>query len=275
MRTGLLRIKSWYRYIPTSLTLGNSLCGFTAILCTLEAHVPEPGKEVPQLLAVSAWLIVGAMIFDMLDGWTARMLKVFSDHGIQMDSLADMVTFGVAPAVMVAVMAHTNQLTWLPTRWVWLMCALYLGCVALRLALYNVTATAATEAEGFRGLPSPGGAAAVSSLVILYSDPLYQEYFLIITELLPYYAGILGVLMVSSIPYMHIGHWLGSKRKNKLKILLLIIFFLAFSWKSRLVAALAINIYVLSGPLTVLIVWILRHTVPQHASPAVREKPST
>ena len=260
MRTRLLRkVRYWYKAIPTSLTLGNSLCGFGAILYTLNAYAPQQGEEIPQLLAVSAWLIIGAMIFDMLDGWTARTLNAFSEHGLQMDSLADMVTFGVAPAVMVAVMAHTNELGWLPYRWVWALCAVYLGCTALRLAIYNVKATNGTSSDNFQGLPSPGGAAAVSSIVILYSHPAYEYSYIIIAELLPFYAALIGFLMVSPIPYMHVGHWLGSKRKNKLKIFIVILFFLLFSWNRRLVAASAINIYVFSGPIKVLYNWTVRH----------------
>ena len=263
MRTRLRkRIKYWYKAIPTSLTLGNSLCGFGAILYTLNAYAPAQSEEIPQLLAVSAWWIVGAMIFDMLDGWTARTLNAFSPHGLQMDSLADMVTFGVAPAVMVAVMAHTNELVTLPHRWVWGLCAVYLGCTSLRLALYNVNSMDEGNTDSFQGLPSPGGAAAVSSIVILYSHPDFEYSFIVIAfvELLPFYAAIIGFLMVSPIPYMHVGHWLGSKKKNKLKIFILIVFFLLFARNSRLVAASAINIYVLSGPVKVLFNWALRHT---------------
>ena len=275
MRTGLLAIRAWYKYIPTALTLGNSLCGFTAILCCLQIYAPtqgeevrqllgflhmrqpEPGDEVRQLLALSAWLIVGAMIFDMLDGWTARLLKTHSPYGVQMDSLSDMVTFGVAPAVMISVMAHTNKLNVLPYFWIWLLCAIYLACAALRLALYNVKAVGEEKTADFQGLPSPGAAAAVASLVLLYSDP-QTEPIIMVSKILPFYIGLLGFLMVSTVPYMHFGRWLGSKQKNKVKILVLIIFFVLFNWNSRLVAAVAINAYVVSGPLRAVFGWLRR-----------------
>src|SRR5690606_20434438 len=115
-----------------------------------------------KLLEVSAWLICFAMIFDMLDGWAARILNARSLHGMQMDSLADMVTFGVAPAVIVAVMAHTQELDVLPYMWVWVLSSIYLGCAALRLALYNVKALNKTDDDGkseeFHGLPTKGAA---------------------------------------------------------------------------------------------------------------------
>lgn len=268
MKIGLLRLKQWFRYIPTSLTLGNSLCGFGAILHTLTAYRPSPNEEVPQLLAFSAWLIVGAMLFDMLDGWSARMLHAHSPHGVQMDSLADMVTFGVAPAVIVAVMAHTNAPMWLPYRWVWAMSAIYLGCTALRLALYNVKAAQGDCDDGFHGLPSPGGAAAVASLVILYANPINDFDYMVLAQVLPFYAALIGFLMVSNVPYMHLGHWLGSRRKNKLKVLCLIIFCAFFAWNRRLVAAIAANAYVLSGPVTVLARWIVRRRLHTEASTA-------
>lgn len=253
MRVVLLKkMKHWYKLIPACLTLANSLCGFGAILYTLQAYAPPQGHEIPQLFAVSAWWIICAMMFDMMDGWTARALDARSDRGIQLDSLADMVTFGVAPAVIVAVMAHTNQIDQIPYRWVWGLCAVYLGCTTSRLSLYNVLAMngAGSGAGTFRGLPSPGAAAGVCSLIILYSHPQYANRFVVFAELLPFYAALLGLLMVSPIPYAHIAHWLGNKRKNKLKILLLIIFFMLFAWNPRLVAAVAIHAYVISGPLT-------------------------
>ncbi len=256
MHPKLKKIKGFYRYIPTSLTLGNSLLGFSAILNTLQVYVPDRGVDIPHVLAISAWMIICAMIFDMLDGWAARLLNAHSEHGMQMDSLADMCTFGVAPAVLVAVMAHTYELQVLDYRWVWLFTAIYLGCVALRLALYNVMAMRGTEesSHAFHGLPSPGGAAAVCSVVILHSIPHYESK--LIAQLLPFYAAILGFLMVSPIPYMHVGHWLGSKRRNMFKILAVIIFFGLFSLFGHLVAAVVINLYVLSGPVAVVYKWL-------------------
>ncbi len=268
MRTRLLWLRRSYRYNPTSLTLGNSLLGFGAILHTLTVYAPEPGQEVPVMLATSAWMIVFAMIFDMLDGWAARMLNAKSMHGMQMDSLADMVTFGVAPAVLVAVMAHTDELRVMPFQWVWVLSATYLGCVALRLALYNVKAIVGDKSASgaFHGLPSPGAAAAVCSVIILNSQAEFE--YVVVTQLLPVYAGLLGFLMVSPIPYAHLGHWLGNKRRYPLKILFIIGMALLFKWNGPLVAAVAINLYVLSGPLNAVYQWwTSRDEDAEHPSP--------
>ena len=81
------------------------------------------------------------MVFDALDGFAARIFNAASMHGIQMDSLADMTTFGVAPAVLCAVLTHSLKGTALTEQLsVYLLCSVYLGGAALRLATYNVHA---------------------------------------------------------------------------------------------------------------------------------------
>lgn len=248
------KIRRWFRYIPTGLTLGNSLCGFGAILNTLHIYVGTTAAERADVLEVSAWLIVGAMIFDMLDGWIARMLDALSLHGAEMDSLADMVTFGVAPAVMVAVMAHTLDARLIDYRWVWALCAVYMGCAALRLALYNVHTIHNThEGTAFSGLPTPGAAAAVVTLVLFYADPKRDVDFAVLAQLMPVYAGFIGLLMVSPITYPHIGRWLGSARHNKVKILALIGFMALYGWRPKLTAMIGANAYVLAGPISFLL----------------------
>ncbi len=264
MDTKLIKFKRIYRCIPTALTLGNTMCGFTAIIITLQVFYPDAKEDAPTYLAISAWLIGGAMIFDMLDGWTARKLNATSPHGMEMDSLADMVTFGVAPAVIVAIMGHDaiqNRFAWLPWAWVIVACYVYVSCVALRLALYNVLAMEKTDdADGtsFHGLPSPGGAAAICSLIILYRSAVDLPIVARLVQILPFYAIVLGGLMVSSIPYVHIGKWLGGKKRNKVKIFLIILLALAFGKWPALVAAIGVNIYVFSGPVVAVGRWIFR-----------------
>jgi CDP-diacylglycerol--serine O-phosphatidyltransferase len=170
-------------------------------------------------------------------------------HGMQMDSLADMVTFGVAPAILVAVMAHRlRDLKGDSFYFVWIMCAVYLGCAALRLATYNVHAIQQKKSsEKFSGLPSPGAAAAICSLVIFFSN--FSSEYGFIVKFLPIYTGILGLLMVSKIKYTHIGKWIQSTRRNYRRLLALICFLiLLIATDPILILTLTINIYVLSGP---------------------------
>jgi phosphatidylserine synthase len=112
----------------------------------------------------------------------------------------------------------------------------------------------------------PGAAAAVCSLVVLYrTDPLDRVYAQLI-EFLPFYAGVLGLLMVSAIRYVHVSKWLGTRHRYKLKIFMVIAFFMAFSWHPAVVGTVAINLYVLSGPLHEL--WLRLRPAKPAAPPA-------
>ena len=233
------------------MTLCNSLCGFGAILYTLLVYDTATSSEqgIEEILAVSAWMILFAMVFDALDGFAARILNAASMHGLQMDSLADMVTFGVAPATLVAVMAHSMN-EFKPNQFIviWALCAIYLGCAALRLATYNVHAILEKKSsDKFSGLPSPGAAAAICSLVILYSSK--QGEIKQIVAILPIYAACLGFLMVSKVPYMHFGKWLFSVRRHKKRLLILLLMLVAIAISPAWTAAALINGYVIWGPI--------------------------
>lgn len=236
----------WLKKIPTTLTICNSLCGFAAILLTLHVY-SEDVSEPARVLEKSAWIVLFAMLFDALDGFAARIFNATSMHGLQMDSLSDMVTFGVAPAVIVAVMAHKlRELRSADYYIVWALCAFYLACAANRLANYNVHAMLEKKkSEKFSGLPTPGAAAGVCSLVIYYS--ISTKELRQILYILPVYAAFLGLLMVSEIRYMHIGKWLQSVRRNKKRLAILIAIILLFLIKPLTFMLLAINIYILSG----------------------------
>ena len=245
----LIEENRWLKGIPTTLTIGNSLCGFGAILYTLNAYSSDH-DIVPGILALSAYIVLAAMIFDALDGFTARLFNAASMHGMQMDSLADMVTFGVAPAVITAVMAHRlKDLHGHSFYLVWIMSAIYLGCAALRLATYNVHALLEKKSsDKFSGLPSPGAAAAICSLVI-YFDYCNAE-FSVIVRFLPFYTGILGLLMVSKIRYQHMAKWLQSVRRNNTRLMILIVLIALIIWNPIPVITFAINSYVLLGPIS-------------------------
>jgi len=245
----LIQQNRWLKGLPTTLTIGNSLCGFGAILYTLNVY--SVSKDfAPRILTLSACIILVAMIFDALDGFAARLFNAASMHGMQMDSLADMVTFGVAPAVVVAVMAHRlRDLQGNSYYFVWIMCAVYLGCAALRLATYNVHAMLEKKSsDKFHGLPSPGAAAAVCSLVIFFS--YFGAEHIVIVKILPIYSGVLGLLMVSNIRYQHMGRWFFSVRRNHRRMLSLIIFLILLYMHPILILTFAVNAYVLSGPVS-------------------------
>ena len=223
-----IKRKKWLKTIPNILTVCNSLCGYAAILAALKAY--KYGAKPEIVFVVASCLILGAMIFDALDGFAARMLNAASLKGIQMDSLADMVTFGVAPAVLVAVMAHIYSTTKFGYGLAWCMCGLYLACAAHRLAQYNVqTMVEKKSSRNFTGLPSPGGAAAVCSLVFLFSQYDSSHTFV---RFLPIYIGVLALLMVSNVRYRHIGKWLVNSKRNKKRYLLILLIIMCYGYLS-------------------------------------------
>ena len=239
----------WLRKLPTTLTIMNSLCGFWAIVYSFHAYTVDIAIA-PKILAFSAWIVLVAMIFDALDGFVARLFNAASMHGMQMDSLADMVTFGVSPAVIVSVMAHSlRKLEGNSYYFVWVMCAMYLGCAALRLATYNVHAMLEKKSsESFTGLPSPGAAAAICSLIIFFSYAEAEHDFIL--YYLPIYTGFLGLLMVSPIKYQHMGKWLVSCKRNKRRFVALLLFLTLLYMYPPEVIVIAINAYVLLGPVS-------------------------
>ena len=255
----LIEKNKWIKAVPNSLTLCNSLCGFASILITLQAYkYTGDNAAVASVFAWSAGMILFAMVFDALDGFAARILNAASMHGLQMDSLSDMVTFGVAPATLVAVMTHSMRhldtlRQYIP---VCILCAIYLGCAALRLATYNVHAILEKKSgENFSGLPSPGAAAAICSLVLFTAIRDGKVDRLI--QYLPVYAAFLGFLMVSSIPYVHGAKWIISTKRNKKRLFILILtlsiwFGSSFVCNPLVVPVILINAYIFWGPLAFL-----------------------
>lgn len=221
------------KYIPNFLTICNSLCGFAAILLLLTAYRAEQDAAL-KICTISSIMIFSAMIFDVFDGLAARLLNAASLHGIQMDSLSDMVTFGVTPATMIAIICQCffgwdTFGSW-HLLYIYLLCSVYIGGAALRLATYNVHATLkkkSTEksSDRFSGLPSPGAAAAVCvALFFLWDNrlTLTANEVTLAAWILPVYTAILGLLMTSTIPYIHAGKWLMSIRRNRRKLPLVV-----------------------------------------------------
>ena len=267
------KVERWLQFVPNSLTLCNSLCGYAAILVTLQAykHVDDQ-HAMATIFAWSAGLILFAMVFDMFDGFTARLLHASSLHGIQMDSLADMTTFGVAPATLVAVMAHNMRHIERAGEFIpiCMLCGIYLGCAALRLATYNVHAMYEKKSSDvFTGLPSPGAAAALCTIILFAATEkgsnTLREYF----RYLPTYAMALGFLMVSQVPYPHFGKFLASAphhRKRALFVVFLLLVWLVSSFLVNpfLFPFLLVNIYVFWGLIAyfALKMGFVKHTHP-------------
>lgn len=244
------------KYVPNFLTLCNCTCGFIAILYMLQVYEKSTVSPL-SVFAVSAWIILFAMIFDMLDGFAARIFNAASMHGMQMDSLADMVTFGVAPATICAIMSHKLRGDDHIYILVYILCALYMGGAALRLATYNVKAMTEKKSSGngkFSGLPSPGAAAGVCSLAMLlnylnihYGDecPMMPRF----ATYIPIYATILGGLMVSTIPYPHMGKWFFSIWRNPKRLALFVAVITVICVLRSVGLFILINAYIFSSPI--------------------------
>lgn len=133
--------------LPNSLTLCGMFMGFYSILSSLKGDYIH-----------ASYAIIIAMIFDGLDGWVARLTNSTTKFGIELDSLSDLVAFGVAPSVLLYKWAlfPFNRIGWAAAF-------LFMACGALRLARYNVQ-MGSTESKAFTGMPIPAAATIVSSL---------------------------------------------------------------------------------------------------------------
>jgi len=168
--------------LPNTLTLCSMLLGFYSILSSLQGNYEH-----------AAGAILFATIFDGLDGWVARLTNSTTKFGIELDSLSDLVSFGVAPAVMMYkwALAPFGRIGWAAAFW-------FMACGALRLARYNVQ-MGSTESKSFTGMPIPGAAGIVASLVLFYHEvsdvALGKNIFILVLTIL------LAFLMVSTLRY--------------------------------------------------------------------------
>ncbi|MGH7895330.1 MAG: CDP-diacylglycerol--serine O-phosphatidyltransferase [Candidatus Binatia bacterium] len=152
-------LRSGVYILPNLFTTGGLVAGFYSIICTHNAALSASNKT---WFTWAAGMILVAQLCDMLDGRVARLTRSTSSFGVQYDSLADLIAFGVAPGFLVYTWALTP---W--GRWGWLAATLYVVCAALRLARFNVQ-VATVEKRHFLGLPSPAAADVIASTVLLF-----------------------------------------------------------------------------------------------------------
>ena len=277
--------------LPSLLTLGNLLCGFSATYFGLRAVYDFGGGfgegptvrgislelMLPSFLSVGAGLMLLGMLFDMFDGLVARMTRSTTDFGGQLDSLADLVTCGVAPAILMLAFM-TQQLAgegFMPSpisahplgRAAWVCAAVYVATTAIRLARFNVEhAKAGFDHRIFRGLPSPG-AGCVMATMLIFQDQMGSFAQQIMVYALPPTALALGLLMVSRIPYKrsYRAYMVGKKPFSRV-VVLLVIFAVFWVYKTPMLLAMTWW-YVLSGPADLLLRY-LRQTPRSEAAAA-------
>ena len=209
--------------LPNMVTSGNLLCGLFSLILVLH------GRIVP-----AAWLIFFAVIFDGFDGKVARMLGGGSQFGLEFDILADLVSFGVAPSIL---LYHVSMRS---LHIIGAAAAVFFAlCVALRLARFNVVHVPGP----FQGLPCPAGGLFISSFILAGFDlPPYVLAFILACT---------GLLMISSIPYANLKK-LTKKSADKVKcfalfmlLLLILIYFIKLETllTAKVLILFCINIY--------------------------------
>ncbi len=233
--------------VPTLLTLGNAVCGFAAIafLSKISYERLSPTQADSVYFVYAGWLILAAMVFDALDGYVARLSKAATNFGVQLDSLCDAISFGVAPALLILRMGpspmSSNNLglnVALIHQALAVVATLYMVCALLRLARFNVETTPDPEDhKRFKGLPSPAAAGCIATLGILcgppnpaspelwrsvvfqqFSQPVLEQMALIVEWITPLAGLTAGLLMVSRVSYPHMTNRIlrGRKRFGRL-----------------------------------------------------------
>jgi CDP-diacylglycerol--serine O-phosphatidyltransferase len=219
--------------LPSILTTFGMFAGFYSIIASINGDFT--------LAAIS---IMVAMLWDALDGRVARLTNTQSDFGAQYDSLADLVSFGVAPALLVYEWSLSDL-----GRIGWLAAFIFLACAALRLARFN-TQVGISDKRYFQGLPSPAAAGVIASMIWLKFWKF--EYFDFGIVSLSYYIGVgitivCALLMVSNVRYYSFKE-LDSKKASFRFLLAIVLSFIVLLSKPNIFLFTGFFVYMLSGP---------------------------
>jgi CDP-diacylglycerol--serine O-phosphatidyltransferase len=226
------QLKRGVYIIPSLFTTGNLICGFFSLVSTFNGEYFQ-----------AAIFIIFANLLDGLDGLVARLTKTTSQFGVELDSLADLVSFGVAPAVLVYYWALVPWSTW-----GWLAACLYVVCGALRLARFNVQVKN-VEKTHFVGLPIPAAAEMIVATVLLYyalggEGAANKEIILLLVIYL------LAALMVSNFNYFSLKQKVVFKKKHPFWVLISgILLIKLFIVEPQIMFFSTFLLYTLSGPL--------------------------
>lgn len=278
--------------MPTLITLGNLVAGFAAI-----HYASKPADFIGPWgwsgLTLAGALIFLGMCFDAVDGWVARLTRTSSSLGGHLDSLADVVSFGVAPAYMMLELVRRHvgggsgvsiigpEADGVLGKAIWAVAVVYICCAALRLARFNVESGPGQVERGgtFRGLPSPGAAGAVTSLILLHQHllaALGSEMPAAVVRGaalgIPFIALLCACAMVSAIPYVHVPNRYVYGRRSFGYVVRFVVPLWLLIWFPPETLATLFTIYALSGPVR-LIARRRHHGAAEHdtAAPAQRE----
>jgi CDP-diacylglycerol--serine O-phosphatidyltransferase len=210
-------LKKGLYLIPTAFTAANIAMGFLAVLSSVRAFqlVALNPEQAAVYFGYAAKAILFAIIFDTLDGRVARMTRTSTEIGVQFDSLADVLTFGIAPTVLIyawAIAATFDEANTLHNLGVFVL-FMYLMCGTFRLARFNLQGTRPrvlsegtpkVDKKNFLGLPIPAAAGLLATIVYLHSKPLNvfdENSARLYTISMIILMVILGLLMISTIRY--------------------------------------------------------------------------
>lgn len=265
-------------FAPTLMTLGNLICGFAAIHFAIRAMydfgagvMDQPltvmnrallERMLPSFLSVGAGLVILGMIFDCFDGLLARVTRSTTNFGGQLDSLADVVTFGIAPATLMVTLM-TKQLAGdaivpspisehLMGRIAWGCAAVYVAFTAMRLARFNVEhAKADADYRTFQGMPCPAAACVMVALIIFHDQihgSLGETASRALVYAMPVATIVVAGLMISRIPYrrFHRAYFLGRKPFSHV-ITFVLLLAVSLTWKAPALLLIVLW-YAASGP---------------------------
>ena len=237
-------LKKGIYILPSLFTSGNMVCGVISMTFSISGEFTS-----------AAWMIILAIVFDILDGKVARMTKTTSEFGVQLDSLGDLVSFGVAPSIMI----YQLVLNTMGKPGV-AIAVLFVLCSALRLAKFNVQAKEGVIHNSFMGLPTPASAGLLISFVLSYellSDtgqtlsfktiPVLMNTMPAFFKAMPIVMVVLSFLMVSNIPYASFKKFKLSKPKVfQFLVLVIFVLFLVITFPQNVIFIL-FSLYALSG----------------------------
>jgi len=270
--------------IPSVFTAANIGMGFFAVMAAMRGFQLIGSGTPADLVQASGYLdnaakaIGWALLFDMLDGRIARMTKTTTEIGVQLDSIADIVTFGLAPAVLAYVWGFgaTLQEGSGLHNLAWFLSFMYLMCGGFRLARFNVQASRPrilaeglikTDKKNFVGLPIPVAGGLIAAIIHFAPMPLVNygpERAQIYTVLLMALVGLLGVLMVSTLRFSSFKTVGTRSRSMRTIILAVAVGMLIFLYSRYVLLAIVIG-YILNGLLARLLGLFRRRSEPGEA----------
>jgi CDP-diacylglycerol--serine O-phosphatidyltransferase len=246
--------------LPNLFTTGNLFSGFFGIISSINGNYEN-----------AAIAILVSCVFDILDGKVARLTRATSRFGLEYDSLADLVAFGVGPGLLVYLWALKPF-----GRLGWLAAFLYVACGALRLARFNVQADNVSK-KYFVGLPIPGAASMLATTVLFISHwkvidvSMFSLPLLVVTYLL-------GFLMVSNIPYNSFKELEVVKGRPLPILFIMVLLLTVVAARPQVMLFSLLLAYVISGPLGLLVRHFQKSKVSKEAQIAghvIRNEPAT